>query len=52
MNAKEISNIRRFLGVVEGVAESLSEGTKSLLYDYIAVVDEILDREEKKGEKR
>ena len=47
MNAKEISNIRRFLGVVEGVAESLPEKTQSLLYDYIAVVDDILNKEEK-----
>lgn len=48
MTIKEISNIRRFLGVIKGVAESLPEGTQGLLYDYISVVDEILDREEKK----
>lgn len=51
MTVKEISNIRRFLGVVEGVAESLPGGTHGLLYDYIAVVDEILDREEGKDER-
>lgn len=48
MTSKEISNIRRFLGVIEGVAETTSVGVKNMLYDYISVVDEILDREEQK----
>ena len=51
MNVKDISNIRRFLGVVEGVVESLPEGTKSLIYDYISVVDDILDKEENNNDK-
>ena len=46
MTPKDISTIRRFMGAVEGVAESLCEGARSLLYDYMAVVDDILDREE------
>lgn len=51
MTSKEISNIRRFLGVIEGVAETTSVGVKNILYDYIAVIDEILDREENNDEK-
>ena len=50
MTAKDISTIRRFIGVVEGVAVSLPDHAQSLLYDYIEVVDAILDREEKGGE--
>lgn len=48
MTVQDISTIRRFIGVVEGVAFSLPEAARSLLYDYIAVVDVILDREEEK----
>ena len=51
MTLQDISNIRRFIGVVEGVTTSLPEHTKSLIYDYIEVVDAILDREEKGGAK-
>ena len=45
MTAENISIIRRFIGVVEGVAISLPERTQSLIYDYIEVVDAILDHE-------
>lgn len=50
MTLQNISTIRRFLGVVEGVAISLPEEAQQLLFDYIEVVDNILDREEKGGE--
>ena len=50
MTAHDISNIRRFIGAIEGVAISLPEKAQSLIYDYIDVVDAILDREEKGGE--
>ena len=49
MTLKEISNIRRFIGVVEGVTISLPEQAQTLIYDYIEVVDAILEREEKEG---
>jgi hypothetical protein len=49
MTLRDISNIRRFIGVVEGVTISLPERTQSLIYDYIEVMDAILDREEKGG---
>ena len=49
MKLQDISNIRRFIGVVEGVTISLSEQAQSLIYDYIEVVDAILDREENGG---
>lgn len=49
MELQDISNIRRFIGVVEGVTISLPEQVQSLIYDYIEVVDAILDREEKGG---
>lgn len=49
MQLKDISTIRRFIGVIEGIAISLPETTQGLIYDYAAVVDEILDREEKGG---
>ena len=51
MTARDISTIRRFVGVVEGVAFSLPEAAHSLLYDYIEVIDVILEREEGGGEK-
>lgn len=51
MTAQDISNIRRFIGVVEGVAISLPTEAQSLLYDYIEVVDAIIDREENGGER-
>jgi hypothetical protein len=50
MTAQAISTIRRFIGVVEGVAISLPDQAQSLVYDYIKVVDEILNREEKGGD--
>lgn len=46
MKVSEISAIRRFIGVIEGIAASLPDRTQSLIYDYIEVVDDILDREE------
>jgi hypothetical protein len=49
MTAQDISIIRRFIGVVEGVSISLPEHAQSLIYDYIEVMDAILDREEKGG---
>ncbi len=49
MTLQDISNIRRFIGVVEGITISLPEQTQSLIYDYIEVMDAILDREEKGG---
>ena len=49
MTAKDISNIRRFIGVVEGATTSLPELAQTLIYDYIEVIDAILDREEKGG---
>ncbi len=50
MTLQDISNIRRFIGVVEGVTISLPEQVQSLIYDYIEGVDAILDKEEKGGE--
>ena len=49
MTLQDISNIRRFIGVVEGVAVALPQEAQTLIYDYIEVVDCILDREEKGG---
>ena len=49
MTPQDISNIRRFMGTVEGVAISLPGPVQSLIYEYIEVVDAILDREEKGG---
>lgn len=49
MKLADISYIRRFLGVIEGIAVSLPSETQSILYDYMAVVDAKLDEEEKKG---
>lgn len=50
MNLKDISTIRRFLGFIEGAAVSLPEDAQTLAYNYIEVVDEILDKEEKECE--
>ena len=47
MDAKDISTIRRFLGAVEGISMALPSDTQSFLYDYIEVVDSILNKEEK-----
>jgi hypothetical protein len=45
MEKKDVSYIMRFLGVVEGVSETLPKGAQSMVYDYIAVIDGILDKE-------
>ena len=50
MTLQDISYIRRFIGVVEGVTISLPEQAQSLIYDYIEVVDAILGQEEKGGD--
>jgi hypothetical protein len=49
MTPKDISNIRRFMGAVEGVVISLPGHAQGLIHKYIEVVDAILDREEKGG---
>ena len=49
MTPQDISNIRRFMGVLEGVVISLPGLVQSLIYEHIEVVDAILDREEKGG---
>ena len=49
MTLQDISNIRRFIGVIEGVTISMPEQAQSMIYDYIEVVDAILDREEEGG---
>lgn len=48
MTSKDISTIRRFMGVVEGVAVSLPDQAQSLLYDHMYIVEDILRQEEKK----
>ena len=50
MTADEKETIQRFLGVVEGVATSLPKEIQALLFDYIEVIDAILDRDKKGGE--
>ena len=50
MNLTDISTMRRFIGMIEGVAVGLPDSTQILIFDYIEVVDKILDREEKEGE--
>lgn len=50
MTADEKESIKRFLGVVEGVATSLPKETQALLLDYIEVIDAILDKDKKGGE--
>ena len=49
MTQKDISTIYRFLGVIEGIAVSLSNDAQSMIYDYLEVVNGILDKEEKGG---
>lgn len=46
MTLKDISTIRRFMGAVEGVAVGLPDNAQSLLFNYLEVLDAILDREE------
>ena len=38
--------LKRFLGFIEGVIVSLPNNTQSIVFDYLAVVDSILDNEE------
>ena len=47
MELKDIYTLHRFVGAVEGVTVTLPEDAQGLLYDYIEVVDAILDKEEK-----
>ena len=49
MDTKDINLLHRFVGAVEGVALTLPESAQSLIYDYLEVVNAILDREEKGG---
>ena len=51
MTTKDISTINRFLGVIEGIVISLSDDVQSMIYDYLEVIDGILDKEEKEGAK-
>lgn len=50
MNTKDISTIRRFLGVVEGVVVSMPKEMQLLIYDHLEKVEAIMDREEKESE--
>lgn len=47
MDIKDIYTLHRFVGAVQGVAVTLPDDAQGLLYDYIEVVDGILDKEEK-----
>lgn len=49
MEIQDLNLLHRFVGAVEGVALTLPEDAKSMIYDYIEVVDAILDKEEKGG---
>lgn len=49
MNIHDINLLHRFVGAVEGVALTLPESAQSLIYDYLEVVNGILDKEEKGG---
>ena len=51
MTPKDISTISRFLGVIEGIVVSLPDDVQSMIYDYLEVIDGILDKEEKGGVK-
>lgn len=46
MTLKDISTINRALGAIEGVAVSLPEGQSTLIFDYLEVIDGILEKEE------
>ena len=46
MTTKDILTMHRFLGIIEGITLSLPDNTQSLIYDALAVVDGILNREE------
>lgn len=45
MTSKDLSTLQRFIGVVEGIAAALPKETASLVYDYIEVIDPILEKE-------
>ena len=45
MTTSDISTIQRFIGIVEGIATTLPKESQSLVYDYVEVIDLILDRE-------
>lgn len=45
MTTSDISVIQRFIGIVEGIATALPKEAQSLIYDYVEVLDAILDRE-------
>lgn len=47
MDIKDIYTLHRFVGAIEGVVISLPDEVKGMIYDYIEVVDGILDKEEK-----
>ena len=49
MTTKDIAIINRFLGVVEGIVISLPDDVQSMIYDYLEVINGILDKEEKEG---
>ena len=49
MDIKDINLLHRFVGAVEGVALVLPESAQSLIYDYLEVVNGILDKEEQEG---
>lgn len=49
MTTKDIAIISRFLGVIEGVAVSLPDDVQSMIYDYLELINGILDKEEKGG---
>lgn len=48
MTYKNLLTIYRFLGVIEGIAETLPEKTQTLVYDYIEAIEFILSEEEKR----
>lgn len=47
MELKDLNILHRFVGAVEGVVISLPSEIQGMLYDYIEMVDGILDKEEK-----
>ena len=51
MDIKDLNILHRFVGAVEGVVISLPSEIQGMIYDYIEVVDGILDKEENLSEK-
>ena len=49
MTSKEISYIRCFLGLIEGVTITLPPEAKRVIFVHINCIDSILNREEKGG---